>query len=116
MSDGMRVDLSALDEVIRRLWALLDQMDEVGKKSTYGTNIPLSAFGSDHRFKEARDLFDAHNDTKADLETAIASLHRLINQFGKSTSKVRDKYSEQEYANEQQYGGGDKGPGKKFES
>ena len=31
MSNGMRVDLSALDEVIRKLWTLLDDMDKAGQ-------------------------------------------------------------------------------------
>ncbi|MFF4504196.1 hypothetical protein [Streptomyces sp. NPDC001401] len=105
MSDGMRVDLSALDEVIRRLWTLLDDMDEAGKTSRYRTDISMKAFGAAGTFQEASDLFHAHKDAKDDLEDAIAGLHGLITRFGKSTSKVRDKYTEQEYANRQQMGG-----------
>ncbi|GHH16623.1 hypothetical protein [Streptomyces lanatus] len=103
MSDGMRVDLSALDEVIRRLWTLLDDMDEAGKTSRYRTDIPMKAFGP---FQEASELFVAYKQTKDDLEGTIAALHGLITRFGTSTSKVKDKYTEQEYANKQQMGGG----------
>ncbi|KAB2975118.1 hypothetical protein F8R89_25840 [Streptomyces sp. SS1-1] len=105
MSNGMRVDLSALDEVIRKLWTLLDDMDKAGQTSRYNTEIPASAFGNIATFKEAGDLFGAHKQAKDDLERAIKGLHDLIDRFGKSTSKVKDKYTEQEYANKHQMGG-----------
>ncbi|CAL9545849.1 hypothetical protein SUDANB58_04345 [Streptomyces sp. enrichment culture] len=105
MSNGMRVDLSALDEVIRKLWSLLDDMDKAGQTSRYNTEIPVSAFGRSDTFLEAGDLFNAHKEAKSDLEGAIKGLHDLIDRFGKSTSKVKDKYTEQEYANKRQMGG-----------
>ncbi|WP_327137598.1 hypothetical protein OG585_32155 [Streptomyces sp. NBC_01340] len=105
MSNGMRVDLSAMDEVIRKLWALLDDMDKAGQTSRYNTEIPMDAFGNTCLFLEAGDLHAAHKDAKTQLETAIEGLHGLIDKFGKSTSKVKDKYTEQEYANKQQMGG-----------
>jgi hypothetical protein len=52
---------------------------------------------------------------KTDLETAIKSLHGLIDKFGTSTSKVKDKYTEQEYANKQQMGGGSDAPKGKWD-
>ncbi|MBK3644352.1 hypothetical protein ACFY2T_32875 [Streptomyces sp. NPDC001260] len=106
MSNGMRVDLSALDEVIRKLWTLLDDMDTAGTTSRYNTEITMSAFGGNCTFLEAGDLFSAHKDAKDNLEKAIQGLHGLIDKFGTSTSKVKDKYTEQEYANKQQMGGG----------
>ncbi|WP_328501403.1 hypothetical protein OG828_14855 [Streptomyces sp. NBC_00457] len=101
----MRVDLSALDEVIRKLWTLLDDMDKAGQTSRYNTEIPMDAFGNSCLFLEAGDLHTAHKNMKTDLEKAIQSLHELIDKFGKSTSKVKDKYTEQEYANKNQMGG-----------
>ncbi|MFB6938533.1 hypothetical protein ACF063_32690 [Streptomyces chartreusis] len=105
MSNGMRVDLSAMDEVIRKLWTLLDDMDKAGQTSRYNTEISMDAFGNTCMFREAGDLQSAHKDAKSDLEGAIKSLHDLIDKFGKSTSKVKDKYTEQEYANKNQMGG-----------
>ncbi|MET8955841.1 hypothetical protein [Streptomyces sp. NPDC004533] len=105
MSNGMRVDLSALDEVIRKLWALLDDMDKAGQTSRYNTEIPMDAFGNTCMFLEAGDLHSAHQDAKSQLEGAIQGLHGLIDKFSTSTSKVKDKYTEQEYANKQQMGG-----------
>lgn len=107
MSNGMRVDLSALDEVIRKLWGLLDDMDKAGQTSRYNTEIPASAFGNGEVFQEAKELFGAHKTAKTDLESAISGLHDLIEKFGSSTSKVKDKYNEQEYANKNQMGGGE---------
>jgi hypothetical protein len=105
MSNGMRVDLSALDEVIRKLWTLLDDMDKAGQTSRYNTEITMAAFGNNCTFLEAGDLHAAHHEAKTQLESAIEGLHGLIDKFGKSTSKVKDKYTEQEYANKQQMGG-----------
>ncbi|MFD5097762.1 hypothetical protein [Streptomyces albidochromogenes] len=115
MSDGMRVDLSALDEVIKKLWTLLDDMDKAGETSRYRTDIPMDAFGQTCFFKEAGSLQMAHKDAKSGLEGAIQGLHGLIDRFGKSTSKVKDKYTEQEYANKNQMGGGSGGSNGKWD-
>ncbi|MDI3388312.1 hypothetical protein QIS99_19190 [Streptomyces sp. B-S-A8] len=105
-STGMRVDLSALDEVVSRLRTLVDDMEEAGKTSKYRTDIPQSAFGQAGTFLEAGDLFNAHETAKSDLNRAITDLQDLIEKFGTSTSKVRGKYTEQEYATKEQMGGG----------
>ncbi|MFF7191349.1 hypothetical protein ACFZAR_40595 [Streptomyces sp. NPDC008222] len=100
MSNGMRVDLSALDEVIRKLNGLLSDMDNAHNKAKYETDIPSTAFGS-MKFLESNDLHDAHQKQKARIEQIIKDLHGLIDDFSTSTSKVRDKYNNQEHANKQ---------------
>ncbi|MFC8515108.1 hypothetical protein [Streptomyces sp. NPDC057257] len=100
MSNGMRVDLSALDEVIRKLNGLLSDMDKANTKAKYETDIPSTAFGS-MKFLESNELHKAHQEQKTKIENIIKSLHGLIDDFGSSTSKVRDKYSNQEQANAQ---------------
>ncbi|MGW5662008.1 hypothetical protein ACWEWG_18195 [Streptomyces sp. NPDC003758] len=100
MSNGMRVDLSALDEVIRKLNGLLSDMDNAHNKAKYQTDIPSTAFGS-MKFLESNDLHDAHQKQKTRIETMIKDLHQLIDDFSTSTSKVRDKYNNQEHANKQ---------------
>ncbi|MFJ9589845.1 hypothetical protein [Streptomyces acidicola] len=100
MSNGMRVDLSALDEVIRKLNGLLSDMDKANTKAKYETDIPSTAYGS-MEFLESNVLHSAQEAQKAKIETLISELHKLINKFGTSTSKVRDKYSNQEQANAQ---------------
>ncbi|WP_329123724.1 hypothetical protein [Streptomyces sp. NBC_01465] len=106
---GMRVDLSAMDEVIRKLWGLLDEMDTAGTTAKYNTEIPATALGHES-FKEAAKLHAAHGEMKTSIEAMIKKLHGLIDEFGTSTSKVRDKYSEQENANKTQMGGNSGGP------
>jgi len=96
----MRVDLSQLDDVIRKLNGLLSDMDKANTKAKYETDIPSSAFGSE-KFLESNELHNAHQKQKTRIENIIRDLHKLIDEFGKSTSKVRDKYSNQEQANAQ---------------
>ncbi|MFJ6648591.1 hypothetical protein ACIQPS_23400 [Streptomyces sp. NPDC091290] len=93
----MRVDLSALDEVIRKLWRLLDDMDKAGTTSKYSTEIPMDAFGQSCYFTEARDLHGAQGEMKAKIEQMIKKLHELIDDFSTKTSKVRDKYNDEEH-------------------
>jgi hypothetical protein len=109
MSDGMRVDLSALDEVIRRLWRLLDDMDKAGETSKYETEIPMNAFGQVSGescvFVEAEDLHGAHRDMKIKIEGIIENLHKLVDDFGTKTSKVRDRYNDKEHEIKHSVGG-----------
>lgn len=100
MSNGMRVDLSELDNVIRKLNGLLSDMDKANTKAKYETDIPSTAFGS-MEFKESNVLHKATQDQKTKIENLIRDLHGVIDKFSTSTSKVRDKYSNQEQANAQ---------------
>ena len=100
MSNGMRVDLSELDNVIRKLNGLLSDMDKANTKAKYETDIPSTAFGN-MKFLESNELHNAHQQTKTRIEKMIKDLHGLIDHFSTSTSKVRDKYSNQEQANAQ---------------
>ncbi|WP_051804002.1 hypothetical protein [Streptomyces sp. NRRL S-474] len=109
MSNGMRVDLSALDEVIRKLWTLLDDMDKAGTTSKYETEIPMDAFGQTCYFREAGDLHGAQGEMKASIEKMIKKLHELIDDFSTKTSKVRDKYNNEEHEIKQSVGGGSGG-------
>ncbi|MGW1751540.1 hypothetical protein ACWCRD_39245 [Streptomyces sp. NPDC002092] len=116
MSDGMRVDLSALDEVIRRLWRLLDDMEKAGTTSKYATEIPENAFGQvseeSCKFHEAEELHGAHRDMKTKIEGIIEKLHGLIDDFSTKTSKVRDKYNDEEHEIKHSMGSGSGGSAK----
>ena len=109
MSNGMRVDLSALDDVIRRLWRLLDDMDKAGTTSKYSTEIPMNAFGQASGescvFHEAAELHGAHGEMKTKIEGIIDKLHGLIDDFSTKTSKVRDKYNDEEHEIKRSVGG-----------
>jgi len=108
----MRVDLSALDEVIRKLWRLLDDMDKAGTTSKYSTEIPMDAFGQSCYFTEARDLHGAQGEMKAKIEQMIKKLHELIDDFSTKTSKVRDKYNDEEHEIKRSVGDNSGGPKK----
>ncbi|MEU0744220.1 hypothetical protein [Streptomyces sp. NPDC006134] len=105
MSNGMRVDLSALDEVIRKLWSLLDDMDKAGTTSRYDTEISPDAFGQASDFVEARELHSAQGEMKVKIEGIIKKLHDLIDDFSTKTSKVRDKYNDEEHEIKHSMGG-----------
>ncbi|NUP19274.1 MAG: hypothetical protein HOZ81_24930 [Streptomyces sp.] len=108
MSNGMRVDLSELDEVIRKLWRLLDDMDKAGNTSKYDTAIPEHAFGQtggEVMFQEAKNLHGAAAEMKTKIEGIIKKLHELIDDFSTKTSKVRDKYNNEEHEIKKAVGG-----------
>ncbi|WP_051704849.1 hypothetical protein [Streptomyces sp. NRRL S-455] len=112
MSNGMRVDLSALDEVIRKLWRLLDDMDKAGTTSKYDTTIPEHAFGQTSGevvFHEAKNLHAAQTEMKTKIEGIIKTLHGLIDDFSTKTSKVRDRYNDEEHEIKRGVGGGSGG-------
>ncbi|MFC7308689.1 hypothetical protein ACFQVC_31290 [Streptomyces monticola] len=111
---GMRVDLSALDEVISKLKGLLNDMGKAKSKAKYETNISQTALGS-MEFLESNSLYAAHEKEKQRIETMINGLEELVDKFSTSTSKVRDKYDNQEAAVKQNMGG-DSGPAKKGSS
>jgi len=108
MSNGMRVDLSERDEVIRKLWRLLDDMDKAGNTSKYDTAIPEHAFGQtsgEVRFEEAANLHGAQTEMKTKIEGIIKTLHGLIDDFSTKTSKVRDRYNNEEHEIKKSVGG-----------
>jgi hypothetical protein len=105
MSNDVRVDLSALDEVIRRLWRLLDDMDKAGTTSKYDTEIPMDAFGQTCYFTESGDLHAAQGEMKTKIEKIIKQLHELIDDFSTKTSQVRDKYNDKEHEIKTSVGG-----------
>jgi uncharacterized protein YukE len=108
-STGMRVDLSALDQVISKLRGLLNDMDNAKGKAKYETDVPRSAWGGG-KFLESGDLHVSHAAMKTQIEGMITQLHGLIDDFGTNTSKVRDNYSNQEHSVTQTMSGGSTTP------
>ncbi|MGW0733539.1 hypothetical protein [Streptomyces sp. NPDC002851] len=117
-SNGLRVDLSALDEVVQKLRWLVDETSGVEKKAKYNTNLPPNAFGMSGgtasngdavAFREAGDLYAAHDEMKLQLEKIIKKLNGLIDKFGTDTKKVRDTYANQEHGVKRNMGDGSSG-------
>lgn len=95
MSNGYKVDLSALDEVIKKLNQVADDMGGRTKTTAkYETYLPKGWLGTG--FQEADDLHHAHSEVKSNIEGYIDALHRLIQQFGSDAGKARKNYDEQE--------------------
>jgi hypothetical protein len=94
MSHGYKVDLSALDEVIKKLNNIVDDMDGSKNKAKYETNIPAHWLGVN--FVEATELHSAHDETKGNIEAFIDQLQQLIVKYSSDTAQVRRNYDDQE--------------------
>jgi hypothetical protein len=94
MSNGYKVDLSALDEVIKKLNQLVDEMSGPKTKAKYETNIPAHWLGTN--FAEAMDLHSAHDMTKSNIEGYIDQLQALIVKYSSNTKQVQRNYDDQE--------------------
>jgi hypothetical protein len=95
MSNGYKVDLSALDEVIKKLNQVVDGMGSPKTCARYETNIPTGWFGNAD-FQEAEGLRTQHDSVKADIEGYIDKVQDLIVKFSSDTAQVRRNYDEQE--------------------
>jgi hypothetical protein len=95
MTDGYRVDLSALHELVRRLRWMHGELEQPRGKTVYETDIADGALGKG--FKEIQDFERAHKQLKLFLEDKIKDLESLIDEFGTKSSRMRDEYHEAEY-------------------
>jgi hypothetical protein len=94
MSSGYKVDLSALDEVIKKLNRVVDDMGGPHTCAKYETYLPPGWLGKE--FKEEDDFRVTHGKTKGKIEGYIKRLQDLINQFSSNTAQVRRNYDDQE--------------------
>lgn len=93
---GTRVDLSELEETVRKLARLTTAMGESVTKSKYNTYLPEGALGS-HRFVEGTELTDAHREMKSHIEEVIRVINDAIDDFGTKTKIVHGNYQDAEY-------------------
>ncbi|EST23155.1 hypothetical protein N566_25925 [Streptomycetaceae bacterium MP113-05] len=99
MSNGYKVDLSALDEVIKKLNRVVDDMGGPHTCARYETHLPSGWLGTN--FDEEKGLYTEHNTTKNKIEGYISSLQDLIAKFSSDTAQVRRNYDDQEQQNSQ---------------
>lgn len=95
MSSGYKVDLSALDEVIKKLNRVVDDMGGPHTCAKYETYLPAGWLGKG--FAEEDGFRGAHAGVKSDIEGYIKQLQGLINQFSSNASQVRRNYDDQEH-------------------
>jgi hypothetical protein len=105
----MRVDLSELEETVRKLGRVKTAMDGSVTKSKYGTNLPDGALGVD--FTEERDLTKAHSEMKKHIEEIVDYLNGVIDDFGTKTKKAHGKYQDAEHDAKNGMDGGRSGSG-----
>ncbi|GGO56009.1 hypothetical protein GCM10012287_48600 [Streptomyces daqingensis] len=92
----MRVDLSELEETVRKLGRVKTAMDGSVTKSKYGTNLPKGALGSP-RFTEGTELTGAHDEMKMHIQEIVTVINRVIDDFGTNTKKAHGKYQDAEH-------------------
>ncbi|AJC55639.1 hypothetical protein [Streptomyces sp. 769] len=99
MAEQYRVDLSALEETIRKLNSILKDLGNAHADSQYKTSLSPNALGGDapgSSFLEARKLHKAHEDMKRSIEDILRHLHDVTDKFGTKTKKVHGNYQNQE--------------------
>ncbi|MER6052564.1 hypothetical protein K2224_34385 (plasmid) [Streptomyces sp. BHT-5-2] len=99
MADQYRVDLSALEDTIRKLNGILRDLGSAHSDARYKTSLSSNALGTSvgaHEFKEANTLNQAHTQMKNAIESIVEHLHEVTNEFGTKTKKVHGNYQNQE--------------------
>ncbi|MFF3496754.1 hypothetical protein ACFYWS_36065 [Streptomyces sp. NPDC002795] len=108
-SDGYKVDLSALDQVIKKLNAIIGDLGKANGDTKSNTYLPPGALGasvagqcttggstSGGRFEEAEALTSAHAEMKDYLEAVVAHLESVMDDFGTKTKKAHGAYQDAE--------------------
>lgn len=100
----MRVDLSELEETVRKLRRVSSAMSNTKNDSEYRTDIAPSAIGGG-RFKEAAELSQAHDEMKRHINEIIDYLNVVIDDFGTKTQNSHGAYQDAEYEAKNAHGG-----------
>ncbi|OEU87588.1 hypothetical protein DB35_27285 [Streptomyces abyssalis] len=105
----MRVDLSELEETVRKLGRVKSAMDDSTSKSRYNTELPSGALGKN--FIEESELTAAHGEMKSHIEQIMKFMNEVIEEFGTNTKKAHGKYQDAEYDAKHGMDGGRSGSG-----
>ncbi len=105
----MRVDLSELEETVRKLGRVTTAMGESVTKSQYNTFLPKGALG--RNFAEQTDLDEAHDEMKSHIEEIIRVINQVVDDFGTNTKKAHGKYQNAEHDAKYGMDGGRSGSG-----
>ncbi|MCB5909310.1 hypothetical protein [Streptomyces pinistramenti] len=99
MGEQYRVDLSALEDTIRKLNGILKDLGNTHADTRYKTSLSASALGADApgaSFLEARKLTQAHTEMKTHIEEVVQHLNEVMDKFGSNTRKAHGNYQNQE--------------------
>ncbi|MFE6743982.1 hypothetical protein [Streptomyces tubercidicus] len=98
MAKEYRVDLDALDEVVRKLNGVLKDMNGTKGKVGSGTFLPSSALGK--KYEEHVMLHKAHTEMKKFIEDEIiGKIEKLVEDFGHKSKKTKEAYDDAEHDN-----------------
>ncbi|MFF3547392.1 hypothetical protein ACFYXD_36870 [Streptomyces platensis] len=98
MAKEYRVDLDALDQVVRELNGVLKDMNGTKGKAGSGTFFPPSSLGK--KYKEHEMLHTAHADMKKFIEEEIVGkIEKLVDEFGQKSKKTKEAYDDAEHDN-----------------
>lgn len=92
--DGYKVDLSALDNVIRKLNGVIGDLGKASADTKHKTYLPKGALGVG--FDEAEKLTAAHDDMKNYLEDVVKHLESVMDDFGAKTKRAHGAYQDAE--------------------
>ncbi|WP_327154520.1 hypothetical protein OHU45_09910 [Streptomyces tubercidicus] len=98
MAKEYRVDLDALDEVVRKLNGVLKDMNGTKGKAGSGTFLPPSSLGK--KYEEHVMLHKAHAEMKKFIEDEIITkIEKLVEDFGHKSKKTKEAYDDAEHDN-----------------
>lgn len=106
----MRVDLSELEETVRKLGRVTSAMGDSVTKSKYNTYLPDGALGSP-KFTEGTELTSAHTEMKSHIEEIVRVINGVIEDFGTNTKNAHGKYQNAEHDAKNGMDGGRSGSG-----
>ncbi|MER5947727.1 hypothetical protein ABT127_16865 [Streptomyces sp. NPDC001904] len=92
--DGYKVDLSALDQVIKKLNGVIGDLGKTSADTKHNTYLPKGALGTG--FDEAQKLSSAHDEMKTYLEAVVDHLESVMDDFGTKTKKAHGAYQDAE--------------------
>ncbi|WP_052434802.1 type VII secretion target [Streptacidiphilus melanogenes] len=92
---GYEVDLSYLQDTVKKLQGVADGMDDANQKAQYQTNLTRTQVGGT-MFVEAGNLHTAHDNMKSQLANMIKTLQTMIQEFTDKTGSAHDQYSAQD--------------------
>ncbi|MFD8565959.1 hypothetical protein [Streptomyces sp. NPDC057694] len=93
--DGYKVDLSALDNVIKKVNGIIADLGKTSEDTRSKTYLPSGALGG-AGFGEAVKLTAAHDDMKGSLEDVVRHLESVMDEFGAKTKRAHGAYQDAE--------------------
>lgn len=98
MAKEYRVDLDALDQVVKELNGVLKDMGGRKDNAKNRTYLPAGALGKN--FTERDKMHQSHDEMKKYIEDKIVTLiEKLVDDFGQKTRKTKEAYDDAEQKN-----------------